>query len=77
MAGILLRLSGHRLGSFLPPSPGPITAIQQELGRIANLSRTVASGILREFEKKRLIRIDYRRTEVLDKAGLERLFVDD
>jgi CRP/FNR family cyclic AMP-dependent transcriptional regulator len=77
VAGILLRLSGHRPGSFLPPSPVPITTSQQELGRIANLSRTVVSAILREFEKKRLIRIDYRRMEILNKAGIERLLVDD
>ena len=77
VVGILLRLSGHRLGSLLPPAPVPITTSQQELARIANLSRTVVSGILRELEKERLVRLHYRRMEVLDKAGLERLLADD
>jgi CRP/FNR family transcriptional regulator, cyclic AMP receptor protein len=73
----LLRLSGHRVGTYLPSLPVPVTTSQQELARMANLSRTVVNEILRDLEKQRLIRVHYRRMEVVDEAGLKQLLVDD
>lgn len=66
----LLRLSGWRTSLHLTPNPGPIYLTQQQLGRIANLSRTAASGILRDLEKQGLIVMGYRSLEVLDGDAL-------
>lgn len=62
----LLRLSGWRTGMHLTPNPGPIHLSQQQLGQIANLSRTVVSATLRDLEQRGLIAIGYRSLEVLD-----------
>jgi CRP-like cAMP-binding protein len=67
----LLRLSGWRTGPNLTPNPGPVHLSQQQLGQIANLSRTVVSGTLRDLEQRGLIGIGYRSLEVLDGEGLK------
>lgn len=67
----LLRLSGWRTGPHLTPNPGPIHLSQQQLGQIANLSRTVVSGILHDLEQRDLIAVGYRTLEVLDGDGLK------
>lgn len=69
----LLRLSGWRTGPHLMPNPGPVHLSQQQLGQIANLSRTVVSGILQDLERRGLIAIGYRTLEVLDGDGLKSL----
>lgn len=66
----LLRLAGWRSGRHFVANPGPIHLTQQQLGRIANLSRTAASGILRDLERRGLIAMGYRSLEVLDSDGL-------
>lgn len=66
----LLRLAGWRMGQHFVANPGPIHLTQQQLGRIANLSRTAASGILRDLERRGLIVMGYRSLEVLDGDGL-------
>lgn len=66
----LLRLAGWRTGLPFVANPGPIHLTQQQLGRIANLSRTVASGILRDLERRGLIAMGYRSLEVVDGDGL-------
>ena len=69
----LLRLAGWRTGKHFVANPGPIHLTQQQLGRIANLSRTAASGILRDLERRGLIVMGYRSLEVLDGDGLRAL----
>lgn len=69
----LLRLAGWRTGLHFVANPGPIHLTQQQLGRIANLSRTAASGILRDLERRGLIVMGYRSLEVLDGDGLRAL----
>jgi CRP-like cAMP-binding protein len=66
----LLRLSGWRTGPYLTPNPGPLHLTQQQLGQIANLSRTVVSATLRDLEQHGLISIGYRSLEVVDGEGL-------
>jgi CRP/FNR family cyclic AMP-dependent transcriptional regulator len=66
----LLRLSGWRADSALSPLNGPVHLSQQQLGQIANLSRTAVSGILRDLERQGLIAVGYRTLEVLDGEGL-------
>jgi CRP-like cAMP-binding protein len=67
----LLRLSGWRTGPHLTPNPNPVHLSQQQLGQIANLSRTVISGTLRDLEQRGLIAIGYRSLEVLDGEALK------
>lgn len=67
----LLRLSGWRTGPHLTPNPGPLQLSQQQLGQIANLSRTVVSGILGDLERRGMIAVGYRMLEVLDGEGLK------
>jgi CRP-like cAMP-binding protein len=69
----LLRLAGWRTSPHFVANPGPIHLTQQQLGRIANLSRTAASGILRDLERRGLIVMGYRSLEVLDGDGLRAL----
>lgn len=73
----LLRLSGWRAAPNLMPNPGPIHLSQQQLGQIANLSRTVVSGILGDLARRGLIAVGYRMLEVLDGDGLKALMGDD
>lgn len=73
----LLRLSGWRTGPHLTPNPGPVHLSQQQLGQIANLSRTVVSGILRALEQRGLIAIGYRTLEVLDGDALRAMLGED
>lgn len=72
----ILRLSGWRTGSHLTPLPGLVNLSQQQLGQIANLSRTVVSGILRDLQRGGLITIGYRSLEVIDGNGLEAMLME-
>jgi CRP-like cAMP-binding protein len=67
----LLRLAGWRTGKYLTPNPGPVHLSQQQLGQIANLSRTVVSGTLRDLEQRGFIAVGYRSLEVLDGEALK------
>lgn len=67
----LLRLTGWRTGLCLMPNPGPVQLSQQQLGQIANLSRTVVSATLRDLEDHGLVAIGYRSLEVLDGEALK------
>ena len=69
----LLRLSGWRTGPYLTPNPGPLHLTQQQLGQIANLSRTVTSGVLRDLEHHGLIALGYRSLEVVDGEALKEM----
>lgn len=73
----LLRISGLATNLPLLSSPGPLHVTQHLLGRICNLSRTAVSGILRDLERKGLIRIGYRSLEVLDSDGLKAMLGTD
>lgn len=73
----LLRLSGWRTGPHLTPHPGAVHLSQQQLGRVANLSRTIVNGVLRDLERKGLITVAYRSLEVLDGDGLQAMLETD
>lgn len=73
----LLRLSGWRTGPHLTPNPVSVHLSQHQLGQVANLSRTVVSGILGDLERRGLIAVGYRTLEVLDGEGLHALLRDD
>lgn len=73
LVATLLRLSGWRVSRHLTPHPSPIHLTQQQIGRSAILSRTAASGILRELESQGVIAIRYRSIEVIDPEGLHAL----
>jgi len=73
----LLRLSGWRTGPHLTPSPGPVHLSQQQLGQIANLSRTVVSSILGDLERRGLIAVGYRTLEVRNGDGLKAMLEGD
>jgi CRP/FNR family transcriptional regulator, cyclic AMP receptor protein len=73
----LLRLSGWRTGPHLTPNAGAVHLSQQQLGQIANLSRTVVSSILGDLERRGLIAVGYRMFEVLDGEGLRGMLGDD
>jgi CRP/FNR family cyclic AMP-dependent transcriptional regulator len=66
----LLRLGGWRTSPYLKPNPGPIHITQQQIGQIANMSRTVVSATLRDLEQQGFIAIGYRSLEVLDGDAL-------
>jgi CRP-like cAMP-binding protein len=72
----LLRLCGWRTGLHLTPNPGPVHITQQQLGQIANLSRTVVSAALRDLEHRSLIAIGYRSLEVIDGEALKAMLTE-
>jgi CRP-like cAMP-binding protein len=49
-----------------------ITLSQEELGRLAGVSRSVVSRVLQRLERQGLLRIDYRSITLLDPDGLRR-----
>ncbi|PZQ50099.1 MAG: hypothetical protein DI556_08490 [Rhodovulum sulfidophilum] len=71
MAAILLVLSGPGAPGG-PAAEAPIEMSQDDLARMANLSRSSAGRILQMFESDGLIAIGYRRIRVLAPEGLRR-----
>jgi CRP-like cAMP-binding protein len=70
---VLLRLSGQRRHVVLPVHPSPVVLTQDELARLANLTRSPVSRILHDLAGRGLIRIDYRSITVIDPKGLAKL----
>lgn len=46
---------------------------QEELGLLAGLSRQTVNGVLKEFERQRLVSLEFGRVDILDEAGLAAL----
>jgi CRP-like cAMP-binding protein len=66
LIAILLRLGGCRRTT--PPGSKPITvdANQEDLARMANLSRNSAGKVLRDLEAAGLVSLSYRRVRIID-----------
>jgi CRP-like cAMP-binding protein len=70
LAAILLRLAGARdVDNPLEAAP-EIDASHEDLGVMANLSRSAVGRILKAFEDERLIDCGYSAIRILDQAGL-------
>lgn len=74
---VLLRLSGHRRKQLFPLPPEPILLSQDELGQMANLSRSVVNRILRELRDRGLIEAHYRSIRLTNPEGLAKLAETD
>ncbi len=73
MAAIILILSSRGA----PALPATIDVSQEDLARMANLSRSSAGRVLQTFEAEGLIENTYRRVRVIDDAGLRDRKADD
>lgn len=73
----LLRLSGWRTGRHLSADPVPVHLSQQQFGQVANLSRTVVSGVLHDLKQRGAISISYRSLEVIDGESLEAMLENE
>jgi DNA-binding GntR family transcriptional regulator len=47
-----------------------ITLSQEELARLAGVSRSVVSRVLHKLERQRLVRVEYRSIKLLDPQRL-------
>ncbi len=73
LAGALLNIdAGARLAASASPFPD-IT--QEALAMMIGVTRQTASTILREFEQNEIIRLGYRRLEILNRTGIQRIAV--
>lgn len=72
----LLRLAGWRTSRHFSASPIALHLSQEQLGQIANLSRTVVSKTLLDLRRRGFISTGYRTLRVIDGAGLEALLED-
>lgn len=49
---------------------------QEELGILAGLSRQTVNGVLKEFERRGLVSLEFGRVDILDEAGLAGVLSD-
>ena len=49
---------------------------QEELGILAGLSRQTVNGVLKEFERRGLVSLEFGRVDILDEAGLAEVIAD-
>ncbi len=70
VAAILLRMCGARLPAFPGITITDLDVTQTELGQLCNLSRSVVSTVLDDFEKRGLIETRYGRVRVIDLDSL-------
>lgn len=69
---VLMRLSGLR--DPTPPEYPEVNLSKEELGAVANLSRSSLTPILRDLEAKRVIQLGYRSLRVIDPVKLGVMF---
>ena len=70
VAAVLLRICGARVPAFPGIPATDLDVTQTELGQLCNLSRSVVSTMLDDFEKRGLIGTRYGRVEILDLHAL-------
>ncbi len=70
VAAILLRMCGARIPAFPGITFTDLDVTQTELGQLCNLSRSVVSTVLDDFEKRGLIESRYGRVRVIDLDSL-------
>ena len=70
-----LRSPHQRLATYLGPTlwrgSRKMKLTQEELGVLAGLSRQTVNGVLKDFERQRLVSVEFGRVEIVDDAGLE------
>lgn len=59
------------LGKHLWHGSRRLALSQEELGILAALSRQTVNAVLKEFERRGLVSLQFGRVEILDEAGLE------
>ena len=72
LLAVLMRLSGLR--DPTPPEYPEVNLSKEELGAVANLSRSSLTPILRELEAKGVIELGYRSLRVVDPVRLGVIF---
>jgi len=70
VAAVLLRLCGARVLAFPGIPSTDLDVTQTELGQLCNLSRSVVSTLLDDFEERGLIETSYGRVRILDITSL-------
>ena len=70
LAAILLVLARQNLAPPAPGAPTEIEVSQDDLSRMANLSRSSAGRVLKAFEAAGIIATSYRAIRVVDPDGL-------
>jgi len=70
VAAVLLRICGVRIPAFPGIIATDLDVTQTELGQLCNLSRSVVSTVLDNFEKRGLIETRYGRIRMLDVSSL-------
>lgn len=53
-----------------------VSLSQEELGILAGLSRQTVNGVLKEFERRQLVSLQFGRVDILDEAGLAAVVAD-
>ena len=72
----LLRLGGCRHGSPAASPPAEIDFAQDDIAKLANVSRTTAGSVLRDLEAKGHIQRSYRRIQIVAPDALRVLLRD-
>lgn len=72
-----LRTPQQRVAMYLGPQlwrgSRRMSLSQEELGILAGLSRQTVNGVLKEFERRKLVSLEFGRVHILDEAGLAAL----
>jgi CRP-like cAMP-binding protein len=53
-----------------------VSLSQEELGILAGLSRQTVNGVLKEFERRQLVSLQFGRVDILDESGLAAVVAD-
>jgi CRP-like cAMP-binding protein len=69
-----LRSPRQRVAMYLGPQlwrgSRRMSLSQEELGILAGLSRQTVNSVLKDFERRQLVSLDFGRVEIVDEAGL-------
>jgi CRP/FNR family transcriptional regulator, cyclic AMP receptor protein len=74
LAAVLLRLGGCRSAANARMGAVEVDASQEDIAAMANVSRTTAGSVMREWQSMGLITIGYGRVAILAPAKLRTLF---
>jgi CRP/FNR family cyclic AMP-dependent transcriptional regulator len=75
-----LRSPHQRIAMYLGPQlwrgSRRMSLSQEELGILAGLSRQTVNAVLKDFERRKLVSIEFGRVDIIDEAGLQQLLAD-
>jgi CRP/FNR family cyclic AMP-dependent transcriptional regulator len=70
-----LRSPHQRIAMYLGPQlwrgSRRMSLSQEELGILAGLSRQTVNAVLKDFERKKLVSVEFGRVDIVDEAGLQ------